>query len=114
MTTEIDVDGWSEDQCRDWLASHYGWELKPYGKGHIWFPKDYPDTSVCIRDSDSHPIPATLEEASRLPFGCECFRRGLDGMWYIGGDFIICGTETNDERLARFRLRVKCEMAVKK
>jgi len=104
------------DQCRDWLAERAGW-TKPTSADPYW--------SKCgeqpkVLHADDHPIPATLEEVSWLPKGWdymgisydlnkEPYRRWCSQVF--GREQITIEADT--ELLARFRLRVACEMEVK-
>lgn len=100
------------DDIRDELARREGW--KHYHGGTIeetWLTDD-----GC--ESLGHPIPATLDEAAKLPEGWEWARAPLaDGnvVWYArrptDDGYPIYFLDTGNEMHARFRLRLACTIA---
>lgn len=108
----MNPDTMTVDECRDWLRDKY-WKKIPTWKGFQYL-------RIGTANQQEHdPIPATLDEAAKLPDGWEyeihnrnvggyvCVRAiPLTGHWDTA---ISGGGET--ELLARFRLRVKIELA---
>jgi hypothetical protein len=115
----MDINSLSLEACRDWLAEYEGWTkdgdeyTHPTADVRCYFPG--------CRYGD-HPIPATLEEAAKLPEGWSVDITFLahDGLWNVGiwlcrGDDgnpqIITMDADKCEMLSRFRVRVAAKMA---
>lgn len=111
------------DKCRHELAKNAGW--KTHGRG--WWR----DAKLHLGQKHNYaedPIPATLDEAAKLPegwvwkciqeprynnpdvFECEAGRRSKDGGWGFDDACTYGATELE----ARFRLRVAVERVEKK
>jgi len=104
------IDEWTLEICREDLANIRGWTFK-YGS---WW--NAVSAGMC------HPIPATLDESSKLPEGwvlrsyvtylchCEAIAEYFPKFDEAPSMQITASTSTKtDERLVRFRLRCKVE-----
>ncbi len=103
------------DECRDWLAKDAGWTFRSAVGNHWW------EQSEGDPGTTTHPIPATLDEAAKLPERYTWAKHKnfsgtkMDGIRnykaYDNRSKIVCVVEdTGDEKLDRFRLRVACVM----
>lgn len=102
------------DSIRDELARREGWRFT--------YSKHFNTETWQRGDRDlgywGHPIPATLDEAAKLPEGWEWARAPLaDGnvVWYArrptDDGYPIYFLDTGNEMHARFRLRLACTLA---
>jgi len=110
------IDEWTLEMCRDWLAEKAEWKRDKVRDITRW------THSGGLVFLNEHPIPATLDESSKLPEGCY-----TSIMNYGDETKVLCtdnrfGTKTahwsysreaipmiERERLARFRNRCKVE-----
>jgi len=108
------------DECRDWLAKEAGWTFRS-AVGNHWWEQSEGDPGTA-----THPIPATLDEAAKLPEGWWFWVNYSGTTEFATADKpfrerYVCEavtkqtaervrSEASTELLARFRLRVACVM----
>jgi hypothetical protein len=99
-------------EIRDELARLAGWHRHEVHGNWV-----KPDRRPWTEASDNHPIPATLEEAAKLPDGWSWWRHhwqgrtvwhGCDGRPFASSPFV---PDTGNELYDRFALRLACERA---
>ena len=112
----INPDTATLDECRDWLASL---THTHYPEFSSWVPKS--ETSPTINPNwygfKQHPIPATLDEAAKLPDVWRLVtmtrakeRISAHAISLLGLGVSSAEAPADDRMLCEFRLRVACEI----
>lgn len=122
VTKIEDFDTFTEEECRDWLAEKLCGVTIKVREPQFVAERNHPYDPEKGSFMFYHPIPATLDEAAKLPWrldSVETFCDGNESGWSAMASFIskenpIMGDQSvecsgDTERLARFILRCKIE-----
>ena len=112
----MNPDTMTVDECREWLAKDDEWNVfatDGYGNATAWINEKYKTCGVVL----NHPFPLTIDGAAKaMPKEfwykvCVNPRGRVDA--YAERGFTSIDVAATDELTARYRLAVKCRMALK-